>query len=329
MSRGKSAEKKNARVAAGPEGPGFARSLGENTGRILRPLFPLVAIMAVLAAGSYLLWRPIHAEGTSASGQAPRGRLSARTLKLAVLSKPRPAWISREDFEQTAQLGLIAENHTIFEANLSRRLAAADESSPWVERVSAVRLRYPAQLELELEWRKPVARVDRTMVLDRNGVVLNLSWDSPNVADTPAIMGVTCGRTEIGKQVPEKELIEGLALLSVVKHALQLSPGNLKVATLWREPAGTWRVVTDRGPYVQWGMFTDDPPMDEPRTKEKADLLRRRLCEARDPSLLEYIRVYHAQAPVKPRMQPATPAGPANPGGPTSAPAPSRTRASR
>jgi hypothetical protein len=106
---------------------------------------------------------------------------------------------------------------------------------------------------------------------------------------------------------------EALGLLAVVKDALNSSPGQLKVASLQREAAGTWRVVTDRGPCVYWGFFTDDPPMDEPRTAEKASLLRRRLCEMKDPALYEYIKVYHAQAPVKPRGPAADVAPPVKP----------------
>ena len=54
----------------------------------------------------------------------------------------------------------------------------------------------------------------------------------------------------------------------------------------------------DRGLVIMWGAFTDDPPIDEPRTHEKAELLQKRLCEW-NPALLEYVKVYIAQAPVK------------------------------
>jgi len=305
MARGKGEKEKPARVASGPAAPGFARSLGEDTGLLLRTCLPLTISISLVVGLSFVLW---HTAGKVAAAgrtetKAAGDCLEGPAIRGAVLESKRPAWISKEDFEQTANLGLIAQGRSVFEAGLSRALAQSYETSPWVERVRAVRLRHPAQMELELDWRKPVARVERpSLVLDRNGVVLNLMADSAAVRDIPLLAGVTPTRVEAGTRVPEKEVGEGLQLLAVVKYALNSSPGQLKVASVQREPAGTWRVVTDRGPCIHWGFFTDDPPMDEPRTAEKASLLRRRLCEMKDPALFEYIKVYHAQAPVKPRV---------------------------
>lgn len=302
MSRGKSADnkRKGARVA-GDLSPGFARNLGENTGRVLRPFIPLVLMLLVGTGLSALLWRSMaNAAGPGVNANAD-DRLTVLAIRNSVLQKQRPSWILREDFEQVANLGLFAESRSIFEANLSRQIAIKYESSPWVERVQAVRLRYPAQIELEIDWRKPVARVERSnMVLDRQGVLLNLSADRPDIRDgTPLIAGVVPSRVEPGIRVREKELIEAIDLLAVVREALNSSPGQLKVMSLQRESSGRWLVLTDRGPVIYWGWFTEDPPIDEPRTRDKADLLRRRLCESKDPGVLEYVKVYTTQAPIK------------------------------
>ncbi|MCY3023723.1 MAG: cell division protein FtsQ/DivIB [Planctomycetota bacterium] len=308
MSRGKSADrKKPARVASGPEAPGFARSLGENTGRVLRLFLPLALMLGVVAGLSFLLWRCVGRAGVAGAAAKTESsdataRLTGVQVRQAVLQHKRPAWISREDFEQVADTGMFAQGHSVFEAGLSHTLAERYQTSPWVECVRAVRLRYPAQMELEIDWRKPAARVDRpSMVLDRHGVVLNLMADNAAVRDIPLIAGLAPARVEVGRKVGEKELAEALDLIETVKDALASSPGQLKVASAQREAAGTWRIVTDRGPCIYWGYYTDDPPMDEPRTREKASLLRRRLCEMKDPALFEYVKVYHAQAPVKAR----------------------------
>ena len=299
MSKSKAAPKKPARVAVGPEAAGFARSMGENTGRIIRPMIPLLAFVLSFCALSYVLWRPVYSD-TSTTGA--RGRLQSRTIRFSILSKPRPAWMSREDHDQVADLGLFAVNRSVFDANLSREMAQKFEASPWVERVETVRLRFPAQMDVELEWRKPAARVNgSTMVLDRAGFVMSLMSDSPVVRDVPRISGVSAQTTEAGKQVSEKELLQALQLLTKVREALASSPGSLKVADIQRDTAGMWRVLTDRGPMIYWGAFTDEPPMGEPATQEKVDLLRRRLCESRDPSSIEYIKVYMPNAPFKPR----------------------------
>ncbi|HEY3321183.1 MAG TPA: hypothetical protein VGP72_12005 [Planctomycetota bacterium] len=296
-------KKKAARVAEGPEAPGLARSLGENIGLLISPVLPLLTFFVVLGGVSFGLWRAAGAVSASNNdhNDHPRGGdlLTEASIRDAVLQKQRPTWIPREDFEQVAALGIFARGHSVFEASLSHALARHYESSPWVERAQIVHLHFPARLELELDWRRPAARVEKIMVLDRNGVVLNLMPDSASVRDIPLIAGVLCSRVDAGSRVREKELLDALALQVVVKETLNAAPGQLKVACLQREPSGNWRVITDRGPQIYWGAFTDDPPMDEPRTREKADLLRRRLCEIKDPSVLEYVKVYCAQAPVK------------------------------
>ena len=307
MSRVKSAEnkKKPPRVAAGPEAPGFARSMGENLGRIARAVLPLILILSGGASVSWLLWRPLHANAQltdSEGGASVRGRLNDRTLQLAVLQKPRPQWIKKEDYDETAKLTLVAQNHSVFEPSLSRTVAQRLAASPWVERVRSVRLRYPAQIDIDIDWRKPEARIDNSfMVVDRFGYVLNVLADSREVSDVPKIAGVTPGHTEIGKQVTDPDIQDALKLLTCVRETLNSSTGRLKVAQLQRDPSRTWRVITDRGPAINWGFFTDDPPIDEPRTNEKLAKLKTRLSESGDPSQLEYISVYTFQAPVKPR----------------------------
>jgi hypothetical protein len=299
MSRGKAAEKKKpVRVAAGAEAPGFARSMGENTGRVLRPIIPLLLIIGAFIGLSLLMWHPIYGESHSSDSVSARGRLTATMIRAAIASKKKPEHISKEDYQQVADIGLIALNHSVFEANLSRTLAQAYEKNSWVERVSAVRLRYPAQIEVQIEWRKPAARVGHNgMVLDRNGYVLNLMGDRTNL---PLISSVSCIRTETGKQVLEKDLQDALSLLHVIREALSSSSGNFQVASVQRVSAAMWHVRTDRGPLLVWGAFTDDPPMDEPNTREKVDLLRRRFSEV-DPGLYEQVALCHASAPVKMR----------------------------
>ena len=294
MSRAKPADKKPFRVAAGPTAPGFARSMGESCGRLLRPLLPLLIFCAAIGGFSLLLWYPVHGEffglaNSRDSVTSNRGRLTAESIRQAVLGQPRPAWIYKEDFELVANLGLFAVNHCVFEANLSRELAQKYETNSWVERVQAVSLRYPAQVKLEINWRKPAATVPQAgLVLDQQGYVLNLMC--AGAKDLPRITNVPCLRTQVGQQVPEKDLLSALGLIPNAQYALTLK--NLKIAEVAREASGGWRIVTEGGPVIEWGAFSDDPPLGEPRTHEKADSLRQCLSACKDPSALEYIKLY-------------------------------------
>lgn len=307
MSRGRVAEnkKKPPRVAVGPEAAPFARSIGENLGRMVRTVLPLTLILGTLFGISFVLWLPLQPNGKLHGlldlGVSEHSRLTSNAILQPFLRMKRPDWISKSDFDDIAQQGLVAVNHSVFEPDLSRTLMRCYKNSPWVEDVKFVYPRYPAQLSVEIEWRKPVARLDRsTMFVDHDGVVLN-----PNPgfdAGVTLISGVPCTRVAIGMKLAEKEVHDALGLLAVVSDVVGKLKCPLNVAIVQKEPANTWKVVTDRGPAIEWGYFTDEPPMDEPQTQEKAQLLRRKLSECGDPGRLECIKVYTYQAPVIPRV---------------------------
>jgi hypothetical protein len=307
MSRGKIAEnkKKAPRVAAGPEAAPFARSMGENLGRMARAMLPLTLILSTVFGLSFLLWLPLQPNGALHNvldlGVSEKSRLTAGALEQPILRMKRPEWISKEDFDDIAKQGLIATNHSVFEPNLSRTLMSCYSKSPWVQEVKAVHLQYPAQLSVELELRKPLARIDKsTTYVDREGVALSPSAGYDGAAVIAGVQNWT--RVVPGARIPEKEIRDALGLLTVVSDVVGKLKFPLKVAMIQKEPANTWRVVTDRGPAIEWGYFTDEPPVDEPLTQDKAQLLRKKLTEAGDPRNLECIRVYTWQAPVVPRV---------------------------
>jgi hypothetical protein len=293
-------KKKVVRVAEGPRAPGFARTLGETLGMCVRPLFPLTMLVVIYAGVSYLLWRPLNGAADD-SEFAARARLTSKTLNDAIRSQKHGAWIAEQDLRQLAATGVFTgKNQSVFEPGLARKLAAAYERDGWVERVRAVRLRYPAQLEVELDFRRPCARLDNGAVLDRQGVALNLSAGSPYAANLPVLAGVAQRVPIAGRACAEHAVNDALDLLAVVRDSLAQCPGNLRIVRV-EQSDGRWTVSTQNGPKILWGAFTDDPPLGEPRTGEKAQLLRRRIAESGNPSMLEFVKVYVAQAPVKPR----------------------------
>lgn len=302
MARGNSSDnkKKAARIADGPRALAFARSFGEKIAMLLRPLVPLTILFVVYVGISYLLWVPLTTEsGTVTSAQA---HLSQSEIVNAVKGKQHPLWISKNDYELIANAALPVvskESISVFEPNLSRRIAEAYQRNPWVERVREVRLRYPARMEVDLEFRKPFVRIDNGEVLDRQGYALNISADNLLLRKLPLVTGVAQKTVAVGKHSVEKPVLDALDLIAVVRDAMNNS--NLRVASV-DQKEGMWRIQTLRGPVVLWGAFSDDPPVDEPKTAEKVALLRRRLSECKNPEELEYIKVYIAQAPVKPRI---------------------------
>ena len=236
-------EKKNAaRVADGPRAQGFARSLNETLKMLGRPLAPLSVLVVVYAGISFLLWQPLNGESRNYESAA-QARLSDAAVRSAFLSQPRPSAISAQDFKQLAQEGVAAAaNHSVFEAGLSRKLARACECNSWVEHVREVRLRFPARVELELEFRRPYARTERGTVLDRRGFALNLSADIQGVRGLPLVAGPVSKEPAVGSRCGDKAVLDALDLLSIVRDALAQSPGSLRVSNLERK-GGRWRIA--------------------------------------------------------------------------------------
>jgi hypothetical protein len=305
MARAKSSDKPR---KAEPAGPGWARSTGETLGKALRPLLPLLALGTLYAALALGLWWPLKKD--------PQANLSREALVLPVLNaKGRPQWISENEWRKLAQLSVSFEGRSVFEPGLAGELAQAYERSPWIERVGAVRLHYPAVVSLEgMRPRIPFARVETDgghLVLDHKGYVLPMSAGDLAVpgprpvanvpyVELPTVAGPHARRTPPGERIAEQEALEGLALLETAHETLARSPGALKVIRLQRDPAGTWRIYTAGGPMIEWGYWQDEQrPEGEPSQREKKDWLARRLSEW-DAKRLRAIRLDKYEAPVVP-----------------------------
>lgn len=309
MARAKPVEKKkNAKVVAEPSAPGVAYSVGEAFGRSVRPLLPILLFSVLYVAVSFGLWWPVWKDE-----QATLTR--ERLVKPMLVNRARPSWVSDLEMRKIAQLGLAAEGRNVFEPGLAEKLARAYETSPWIEQIGAVRVRYPAALQVEEpRWRVPYARVECEggyLVLDRRGHVMPLFADDLAAApvpgiqtsrlELPSITGFRLHRAEPGMRVPENEASEALELLGCVQDILRRSPGNLRVMRVQRDPAGTWRAWVLKGPMIEWGYWNDEArPVDEPTSREKTDRLAQILANC-DVTKLREIKLQLPGAPVTPR----------------------------
>lgn len=310
MARAKPADnkKKNAKVVAEPSGPGVAYGMGEAFGRTVRPIVPL-GLFALLYAGvATALWWPVHRDEAAT---LTRDRL----LRPMLQTRQHPPWVNDLEMRKLAQLGLMAEGRNIFETGLSGELARAYEASPWIEQVGAVRVRYPAAVQVEdTRWRVPAARIECDggyLVLDRKGFAMPLFAEdlaAPRPAgsqaarlELPSIAGLRVRRAEPGARVAEAEAAEGLELLLAAQDILRRAPGALRVMRVQRDPAGTWRAWVLKGPVIEWGCWNDEArPVDEPATREKKDLLAQILANC-DATKLREIKLHAPGAPVLPR----------------------------
>ncbi|MFH1022914.1 MAG: hypothetical protein V1809_05955 [Planctomycetota bacterium] len=129
----------------------------------------------------------------------------------------RPAWVGA-CLEDEIVRALRAEGVvSLADPRLTARVANIFRACPWVKRVSRVGKRFPAELELDVEIRRPAACVrmkTRDILLSEDGVVL--PWrhyqPSPGLA-LPAITGVASAPPAEGKPWTGQDVGDALALL--------------------------------------------------------------------------------------------------------------------
>ncbi|MFM7057426.1 MAG: cell division protein FtsQ/DivIB [Planctomycetota bacterium] len=133
--------------------------------RRFRPLL-LIALMTTAAAALLLISRVLP--DLSAR---PEYQITAAQIQLSTPPRWIPADIREQVFGKAAESGPLC----LLDDALSERLAAAFHTHPWVLRVIRVRKSWPAQVHVDVEWRRPVAMItaiDGFYPVDEHGVLL-------------------------------------------------------------------------------------------------------------------------------------------------------------
>jgi hypothetical protein len=110
-----------------------------------------IAFFLVIGLTSYHLW---HQFGDRVLAQ-PQYRLTPEKL----LVTPQPKWI-HSDVKQSAITAGRLHEANLLDKELVLQVKQAFGVQPWVKRVLLVNKRYPASVEIELEYRRPVAMVE-------------------------------------------------------------------------------------------------------------------------------------------------------------------------
>jgi hypothetical protein len=117
--------------------------------------FLLIGLLlaGVFAAAGYKIWKKVG-ERVLASEEY---QLAPEKIRLSPW--PLPDWVKPDPrldaFDQLQRRGPVS----ILDADLVERLTAAFEQNPWIARVHRVAKAYPATVDVELEYRRPVMMV--------------------------------------------------------------------------------------------------------------------------------------------------------------------------
>jgi hypothetical protein len=200
-------------------------------------------LLGVLLAGGlgfagYKIWQFVH-DKTLASEEF---QLTAE--KILLKPWPMPRYVRPdprvEVFAHLQRSGPVS----IMDRNLSERITAAFQQNPWIAKVHKVTKKYPASVEVELDYRQPVMMVQiglEAYAVDSEGTSLPTKgcFNSPlEIAEYPRLIGVDKGpAVGEGKRWGDSRVIGGAeiaaALLPVWKklHLQWIIPRAISLGT--------------------------------------------------------------------------------------------------
>ena len=150
---------------------------------------PLTAA-AILLGGFFGTWYYVWAGVRGHVLASPDYVLTAKSIEIT----PLPPWIHSDVREEVFGAAQFGGPLSILDDNLTERLASAFSLHPWVAKVRRVAKKYPAKVEVDIEYRQPVLMVDTPnglLPVDAQGVLLPGGDFSPvEQSRYPRLVGV-------------------------------------------------------------------------------------------------------------------------------------------
>lgn len=234
-----------------------------------------LVLLALLTVGPYWAWR--HVGDRVAAGDDYR-----LTVDRVVLVPPSESvgWIRRDVKREALRDAGLDRSASILDADTNERLAKAFRLHPWIAAVHKVTKRYPARVEIEVEYRRPAAIVvlssDSWQPVDANGVVLPRDDFSPYEARRyPHIADVAGGPYGPTGAPWGDARVHGAAKIAAALGAEWQKYRLARVAPL---VVGTgfdgieeyeFALYTERGTRIYWGHGPDNSAAGEATLAEK------------------------------------------------------------
>ena len=246
------------RVKARATAPG--RGAAPIAGRArLSPLRQAVLGAGAIVAGGWLV--VVGWPAWTAWQQVARRPDQQLTWSRVHVTQP-PDWIPPRFVPDLLQARDFPARLPLTRSGLAEDLAAAFASSPWVERVVSVRGQYPARVEVELVYRRPVALVtlpSSEVPIDGRGVLLQLTRQVRDAHESyPRIVGVKSSPAIVGQAWGDPVVTHAAALAEALSP--HWSAWGLKAIECPNSPpradqleSGEFRLRTGDGSVLLWG----------------------------------------------------------------------------
>lgn len=232
----------------------------------------------LIAAGVVALWGLGAARARV--GRMPRYRVYPSRFRARA-----PAWCA----DDLAAVQFPRRSYSIFDPALTRDVAAAYETCPWVAHVVRVEKRFPNELRVELELRQPAAFVRLPAAchpIDAHAVHLPLPyrrWDHAN-RPLPLVFGVQSDPPPPGMRWADRRVTAAASVLATLSrdptvlrqiHVVDVANLEGDIDPLRSEIL----LFTRQRVRINWGRPPDTQKFGEPPAHEKLVRLRRFLAQ--------------------------------------------------
>lgn len=246
-------------------GPAFASFRLLRDAKVRRALYAggmTVAAAALCTA----IWRNVRDDVYA----LPEYQVPATELHITAA----PAWLSpqadiRADVIRDASLdGAMSVLNDRLAVDIARDFAL----NPWIEEVVGVKKSFPARLDVEVRYRRPVCVVERpgeSYVIDAHGVLLpREDVVAEEIAALPKLSGVDAPTSLAGAVWSDSRVVEAAAIATVLRQDWQSL--GLKTIVPDDTPESTARgvrhkflVLTQQNRSIQWGFAPQLENLDE------------------------------------------------------------------
>ena len=255
-----------------------------STSRVLwRPkVWGSLAIVLAVGYGGHLAW--LHFLPSIA--HHPQFQITAENVHVT----PPPAWVRTDvKAEVLRDSGLVGNLSVIDDhQRLQQRVREAFAFHPWVAAVGRIQIDLPASLEVELQYRRPVAAVeavDREMVsylpIDAAGVRLpDKDFSDYERRALPRITGVA-GVPSVGDRWPDERVTNAAALAAKLADVwsqlrlVEIVP-SLHVQVRGDASFYAFEIITSGGTRILWGAA---PGREQEAAESPFDTKRKRLLD--------------------------------------------------
>ncbi len=233
-----------------------------------------VAVALLAGAGLFALWRTVGPEILA-------DRQFQLTPEQIEITTP-PAWIKGDVKHEVLRDASLDGPLSIFEPELTQRLARAFLLHPWVGKVTRVSKHHPARVVVVLEYRVPVCMVEvpgGLYPVDEHGILLPAGdFSTLDARRYPRLAGIrTVPMGPVGSEWGDGRVTGGAEIAAVIGElwdAAQLDHMTASEAAQGTEDAFAYEIIAKSGARIAWGLPPSVQVGNEAHTTDKLAMLR-------------------------------------------------------